>query len=135
MKLKVTLQLTGNGAFVSTDGRHCDALNPKELLLCAAARCAGLTVLKIMHGEHLRPLRFEITCSGELSTETLRMESVFRSFHLAYDIACASESEQAKVGRAVTLAHEQYCGLVQMLRKIGPVTHEIDVAVTCSEQA
>lgn len=122
--------MNGNGDFVSSDGRACDALNPKEMLLCAAARCAGLTALKIMNGEHLRPVRFEIACSGVLSTETLRMESVFRSFHVAYNVACATEAEQAKVGRAIVLTQEQYCGLVQMLRKIGPVTHEIDIVTT-----
>ena len=130
MNEKVTLRLNGNGEFVSEDGKGCETLNPKEMLLYAAARCGRTTIPKIMRGERLVPVRFEIACSGELSTETLRTESVFRSFHIAYNIACATEAEQEKIGRAVTLAHERYCGLVQMLRKIGPVTHEIAVVTT-----
>lgn len=135
MNLKVTLDLGENDQFAFADGRTCGNLNPKEMLLAAAARCAGLTILKIMHGEHLKPLRLEIACEGELSTETLRMESVFRSFHVVYNVACATEAEQAKVSRAVTLAHEQYCGLMQMLRKIGPVTQEIAVVTTEAAKA
>ena len=127
---KVTLQLTGESKFISEDGRGCEGMNPKELLLYAAAQCAGQTCMMIMKKEGITPKRFEISYSGELSTETLQAESVFRSFHVVYNIECDTEDDQAKVSRAVNLTHEKYCGLTQMMRKVAPVSHEVAVVST-----
>ena len=127
---KVTLQLSGDADFTSEGGPRCEEMNPKALLLYAAAKCVGKTALMIMEKERLRPKRFEISVSGELSTEEVRSESVFKSFHVVYNIECDTEDDQAKVSRAVMLAHEKYCGMMQMLRKVAPVSHEIAVVST-----
>ena len=66
---KVTLQLTGDSKLVPENGPDCGEMNPKTLLLYAAAKCSGMTALMIMKKERLRPKRFEISVSGELSTE------------------------------------------------------------------
>ena len=128
---KVTLQLTGDSKLVPENGPDCGEMNPKTLLLYAAAKCSGMTALMIMEKERLRPKRFEISVSGELSTEEVRSESVFKSFHVVYNIECDTEDDQAKVGRAVTLAHEKYCGMMQMLRKMQLQT----VLITTVEKA
>lgn len=130
---KVTLHLVDGGRFVSENGSDCDAVNPKAMLLYAGAKCAGLTVMHILDKERIVPKRFEIALSGELSTATLQAISEFRSFHIVYNIECDTDSDQTKVGRAVKLAQEKYCGLMQMLRKIAPVTAEY--AVVCTEPA
>ena len=96
---KVTLQLSGDADFTSEGGPRCEEMNPKTLLLYAAAKCVGKT-------------------------------AVFKSFHVVYNIECDTEDDQAKVSRAVTLAHEKYCGMMQMLRKVAPVSHEIAVVST-----
>lgn len=127
---KVTLQMTGEGKFEVENGPSCGEMNPKELLLYAAAQCSGQTALLIMKKERITPKRFEISYSGELSTETMQPDSVFRSFHVVYNIECNTEDDQAKVGRAADLTHEKYCGLTQMLRKIAHVSHEIAVVST-----
>ena len=114
---KVTLQLSGDADFTSEGGPRCEEMNPKTLLLYAAAKCVGKTALMIMDKERFRPKRFEIGISGELSDETPQSESTFKSFHVVYNIECDTEDDQAKVSRAVTLAHEKYCGMMQMLRK------------------
>lgn len=54
---------------------------------------------------------------------------------MVYNIECDTEDDQAKVGRAVTLAHEKYCGMMQMLRKVAPVSHEIAVVSTDAVKA
>ena len=105
-------------------------MTPRELLLLAAARCAAETALMIMHKEHLTPRPFEITPSGSLTDEAAPIEPSFGSFHLVYRIECASEEEQAKAGRAVRLTQEKYCGMVRMLARIAPVTHETAVVTT-----
>ena len=132
---KVTLQLSGAADFTSEGGPRCEEMNPKALLLYAAAKCVGKTALMIMDKERFRPKRFEIGISGELSDETPQSESTFKSFHVVYNIECDTEDDQAKVGRAVTLAHEKYCGMMQMLRKVAPVSHEIAVVSTDAVKA
>jgi len=136
---KVTLQLSGDADFTSEGGPRCEEMNPKTLLLYAAAKCVGKTALMIMDKERFRPKRFEIGISGELSDETPQSESTFKSFHVVYNIECDTEDDQAKVSRAVTqakvgraleLTHEKYCGMMQMLRKVAPVSHEIAVVST-----
>lgn len=127
---KVTLQMTGDGKFQVEGGSGCEAMNPKKLLLYAAAQCSGQTALMIMQKERITPKRFEISYSGDLSAETVQSESVYRSFHVVYNIECDTEDNQAKVSRAAELTHEKYCGMVQMLRKIAPVSQEIAVVST-----
>lgn len=131
---KVTLQLTEDGKFQVENGPGCGEMNPKELLLYAAAQCSGQTAMLIMQKERIAPKRFEISYSGDLSTETMQPDSVFRSFHVVYNIECNTEDDQAKVSRAADLTHQKYCGLTQMLRKIAPVSHEIAVVSTEPEK-
>ena len=77
-------------------------MNPKKLLLYAAAQCSGQTALMIMQKERITPKRFEISYSGELSAETVQSgKRIHRSFHVVYNIECDTEDDQAKVGRAV----------------------------------
>ncbi|MDE5851258.1 MAG: OsmC family protein [Alistipes sp.] len=123
---KATVEMTEDGNFRSV-GHRCDEMNPKELLLYAAARCAGLTALMVMQKMHLTPKRLEVAYSGELDTETVQAESVFLSFHTAYNVDCGSSGDQEKANRALTMTHEKYCGMTQMLRRIAPVSHEIVV--------
>ncbi len=130
---KVTLHLTDGARFEAESGTNCDTMNPKALLLYAGAKCAGLTVLHILGKERIVPKRFEISLSGELTTATVQAGSEFRSFHVVYNIECDTDVDQTKIGRAVKLAQEKYCGLMQMLRKIAPVTPEY--AVACTEPA
>lgn len=127
---KVTLQMSGNGKFRTENGTGCDAMNPKTLMLYAAAQCSAQTALMIMQKERITPKRLEISYSGDLSAETVQSESVYRSFHVVYNVECSSEDDQAKVGRALELTHEKYCGMVQMLRRIAPVSREIAVVST-----
>ena len=93
---KVTLQMSGNGKFRTENGTGCDAMNPKTLMLYAAAQCSAQTALMIMQKERITPKRFEISYSGDLSAETVQSESVYRSFHVVYNVECSSEDDQAR---------------------------------------
>lgn len=127
MTEKVNLQMTPSGRFETRGSIECGAMNPKELLLYAAARCAGHTALSIMKREKMTPGSFEISITGKLSTETLEAESVFTCFHVIYNATCCSESDCARASHALELTHDKYCGLIQMLSRIAPVTREIAV--------
>lgn len=132
---KVTVRMTEDAKFRAIDSPGCDEMNPKELLLYAAAQCSGYTAMMVMQKMHLKPKNLEISYSGELNTETLQAESMFRSFHVVYNVECGSGSEQEKASRAIELTHEKYCGLSQMLRRIAPITHETAIVSTEPEPA
>lgn len=127
MTEKVTLHLTGKSDFQLEGGVSCDKMNPKVIMLYAAALCSGKASLMIMQKEHVEPQAYEITLTGELSGSDTVPESVYNSFHIVYNVSVANESDQAKISHAIRLTHDKYCGMMQMLRKIAPVTDEISV--------
>lgn len=132
---KIVLHLDDRSEFALDGDAKCKDLNPKAMLLYAGAKCAGMTAMNIMQKERIRPKRFEISMAGELSTDTLQAESTFQSFNVVYNVECATEDDQAKVSRAVNLAHEKYCGLMRMLRRIAPVSHEVAIVSTEPDRA
>lgn len=127
---KVTLRLSDDGRLLPEGGVGCEEMNPKALMLYAGAKCAGLTVLQIMKRERMAPKRFEITLTGDMTTDTVQAETEFRSFRAIYNIECADDREQIKASRAVKLGQERYCGMMNMLRKIAPVTYETAMVST-----
>lgn len=130
MKTSVTVELVENSDFRLSGSREVAELNPKELLLYAAATCAGKTVAGILAKMNIAPQSLEITVSGELNTDTVVAQSVYSSFDVAYSVYCDTVADQSKVARAINLANEKYCGLIQMLRRIAPVAHEVAIVST-----
>lgn len=126
---KVTVELC-DGKFCLAGKASADKLNPKALLLCATAKCAGLTILALLEKSEIQPKSLEITVSGELDTPTLRGDSQFKNFEVIYNAECKYLEDQDAVSRAIEQAQEKECGLVAMLRKIAPVSHVIDVVST-----
>lgn len=129
MKLHITIHEGENRTFQLND-RDIAHLNPKEYLLYSAALCAGLTLQTILEKERIKAKSLEITVSGIIDTDKVEGKSQFQSFHIAYNIECNHISDQSKVGYAVTLTTDKYCGNLQMLRKIAPVSHEIEIVST-----
>ena len=126
---KVTVALR-NGRFRLPAAAKADDLNPKALLLYAAAQCAGLTVMGILGKDNIVPKTMEITAEGTLDTEKLQASSVFRSFRLSYNVECRTLSEQHTVSQAINHAQEYACGMVAMLGYIAPVSHQISIVST-----
>lgn len=127
---KVTAVMNGEGRFRPADGRQIADLNPKELLLFAAADCAGRTITALMKDRKSAIKSFEIAIEGTLSTPTLMAESRYTTINILYNIECRTLKEQIEISRAVNLAHDKYCGLVQMLKMIAPVQREISIVAT-----
>ena len=97
------------------------------MLLYAAADCAGRTILGLLKEHSQEMLSMEITMEGTLSTPVLQAESRYTSFNIIYNIECHTLKNQIIISRAVNLAHDKYCGLLQMLRKIAPLSHELSI--------
>ena len=130
MTLKITISLDDNQHFAPNDNRTIESLNPKELMLYAVAECAGLTILSILK-EHTEALTMlEISVEGRLSTPTLVAESRFLHFNIIYNARCRTLKDQLVISRAMNLAHDKYCGLVQMYRQIAPLMHETSIVST-----
>lgn len=127
MTLKVTITTDKKGNLCLADGRECSLLNPKELMLYSGALCASMTLKQVLLRERLEPRSFELSVSGELSTRELKAESTFTEFDFLYRLESSTLDEHAKLSAAVKLAHDEWCGLVKMLRKIAPVTREISI--------
>lgn len=127
MQQSITIHADDKGHL--TLANHCklEKLNPKELLLYSTALCAGMTVQSIAEKERVVLLKLEIKMSGELDTEKVEGISKFESFNIAYNIECKHIDEQSKVSHAVQLATDKYCGGLEMLRKIAPVSHSISI--------
>ncbi len=130
MTESVTIRLNEKAEFSLKSHENAEALNPKELLLLSAAKCAGMTLQYILKRERLTVSGLELTVSGQLSTEKLMPESTFKSFHAVYNVECSAIEEQSKVTHAVHLTHDKYCGLMRMLRMIAPLSQEIAVVST-----
>ena len=129
MKLHITIHEDANRNFMLNE-RDIAHLNPKEYLLYSTALCAGLTLQTILEKERIRPKSLEITVSGRINTDKVEGKSQFESFNIRYNIECTHISDQAKVGYAVNLTNDKYCGNLQMLRKIAPISHEIEIVST-----
>lgn len=129
MKVKVTIEINNKGE-VCPLSKKVEQMNPKELLLYSAAYCAALTLKGILDKEHIAPKQFEIEISGELDTDSVTAKSIYRAFNILYRIECSSIAEHTKVGRAVNLTTEKYCGTLQMLRRIASLTQEVAIVST-----
>ena len=121
--------MENNGSF-SPSPKKIEQMNPKELMLYATAHCAALTIKGMLDKEHIHPKWLEIEVSGELDTETLMAQSTYRTFNILYRVECTHIEEQNKIAHAIRLTNEKYCGLLQMLRRIAPVSHEISIVST-----
>lgn len=130
MVQKITLRMTAEHHFVLEPERPLESLNPKEMLLYATADCASRTILGLLK-EHVNDLTtLSLTLEGVLSTATVVAESKYNSFNIIYSAECRSLKEQMVVSRAINLAHDKYCGMLQMLRRIAPLSHEVSIVTT-----
>ena len=126
MRVKVTIEMDHKGN-ICPAGKDVERMNPKEMMLYATAYCAALTLKGILDKEHIMPKNTEIEMSGTLDTEQVTARSIFRSFNILYRIECSHISEQSKIGRAVNLTTEKYCGTLNMMRRIAPLSHEVSI--------
>ena len=130
MVQKITLRMTADRHFIIEPERSLESLNPKELLLYATADCAGRTIVGLLKERADDLSDFSITLEGVLSTATVVAESKYNSFNIVYSATCRTLSEQIVISRAINLAHDKYCGMLQMIRRIAPLSHEISIVTT-----
>ncbi len=130
MTQKITLRMNPDHSFSMSDGRSLESLNPKEMLLYASLDCLARTITGLLKGRISTVKSMELSLEGRLSTPTVVAESTYAHFNVVYNIECHTLKEQMDISRAVNLAHDKYCGMLQMLRQIAPLSEETSIVAT-----
>ncbi len=123
----ITITSNGDGKYTLVKPHELDKLNPKELLLYSTALCAGKTITRIVEQKRVQYVKLEIKMSGMLDTEKLEGISKFESFNIDYNVECKHLDDQPKISHAIQLAHDKYCGGLEMCRRIAPLSHSISI--------
>ncbi len=95
---------------------------PKPFVLTALSGCTGMDVVQILKKANKQVKDLSIKVTGEIS-KTIPIEYV--SMHIVYDFKGEPENSQAAFD-AVKDSQEKFCGISHMLKKILPVTWEIN---------
>lgn len=95
---------------------------PKPFILSALSGCTGMDVVAMLRKAGKEVTDFDMKVSGEISKQA-PIEYV--AIHLAYDFKGPAENRDAAL-QAVTDSQEKYCGVSNMLKKIMPVTWEVN---------
>jgi putative redox protein len=95
---------------------------PKPFILSALSGCTGMDVVAMLRKAGKEVSDFDMKVSGEISKQA-PIEYV--AIHLVYDFKGPAENRDAAL-QAVTDSQEKYCGVSNMLKKIMPVTWDVN---------
>lgn len=94
---------------------------PKPLLLVSLAGCTAMDVVSLLKKMRVDFEDLSVTVAGELTDEHPKY---YKKIHVTYFIK-GDYVDNVKVGKAVTLSQDRYCGISAMLGKVSDLTHEI----------
>jgi putative redox protein len=94
---------------------------PKPFILSALSGCTGMDIIAIIRkaGKHLSS--FNMKVEGEISKQA---PIEYTAIHITYEFE-GDAGDKADALNAVTLSQEKYCGVSHMLKKIIPVTWDV----------
>ncbi len=95
---------------------------PKPFVLTALSGCTGMDIVAILHKSQKEVQDFSMKVIGEISK---RAPIEYTAIHVFYDFKGVEENKQAALN-AVNDSQEKYCGVSHMLKKILPVTWEVN---------
>ncbi|MEP7322117.1 MAG: OsmC family protein [Saprospiraceae bacterium] len=95
---------------------------PKPFVLSALSGCTGMDIVSILRKANKQADDFSIKVTGEISKKP---PIEYIAIHVQYDFKGAKENRQAALD-AVNDSQEKYCGISHMLKKILPVTWEVN---------
>lgn len=130
MTQKITLRMNADHTFTMADGRNLESLNPKEMLLFASLDCLSRTINGLLKERIATVKSMELSLEGRLTTPAVVAESQYAHFNVIYNVECHTLKEEMDISRAINLAHDKYCGMLQMLRKIAPLSKEVSIVAT-----
>lgn len=95
---------------------------PKPFVLTALSGCTGMDVVAILRKANQQVEDFSMQVRGEISKT---VPIVYTAIHLSYDFKGDEANKEAALN-AVTLSQEKYCGVSDMLKRILPLTWEVN---------
>ena len=95
---------------------------PKPFILSALSGCTGMDVIAILRKAGKEVNDFDIKVIGEIS-KIPPIEYI--AIHVVYDFTGPVENKETAL-QAITDSQEKYCGVSHMLKKILPVTWEVN---------
>jgi putative redox protein len=95
---------------------------PKPFVLSALAGCTGMDVVAILRKAQKTLKDFSIKVTGEISKQA---PIEYLSIHVIYDLLGEEENKEASLS-AISDSQEKYCGVSHMLKKIMPLTWEVN---------
>ncbi len=109
---------------VLVDGNTQRSVSPVELLLVAAATCAGADVVLILEKQRVALRRLHI---GMVGTRRDSEPRRFTKIHFRFAIEGAG-ADLTKARRAIDLSLEKYCSVVATLASDTAITYDVAVA-------
>jgi putative redox protein len=114
----------GDRPAIPVDGNTQTALSPVELLLVAAATCAGSDVVLILQKQRVDLRRLDIDVLGtRRPTEPRR----YTAIHFRFTVAGAG-ADETKVRRAIDLSLQKYCSVVATLAPDTAIDYDVALA-------
>lgn len=101
---------TGSGSF-----------SPKALLLSGLAGCAGIDVVMILEKMRVPFANLKIEVEAE---QTDGEPKVFKDIMMTFTLQSAEDSKD-KIGKAIDLSLEKYCGVAAMLQKHSKINYTL----------
>lgn len=95
---------------------------PKPFILTALAGCTGMDIAAILRKAEKEPADLNIRVIGEISRKA---PIEYTGIHVIYDFKADADYKDAALN-AVLDSQEKYCGVSHMLKKIMPVTWEVN---------
>ncbi len=120
-----TADINGHKVLMDTtadDGGADSGPSPKRLMLAALAGCTGIDIVSILDKMKVPFSHFSIDVHASLSNEHPK---TYKLVKMRYKIK-VSEEDKIKMGKAVTLSQEKYCGVYAMFKAFAKMDTEID---------
>jgi len=95
---------------------------PKPFILTALSGCTGMDVIAVLRKNGKAVKGLDIIVTGELSKQA---PIEYTSIHVNYEFEGDAGDRDAAL-EAVTVSQEKLCGVSHMLKKILPVTWEVN---------
>ncbi len=112
---------TGRGALMS--GADGPGVSPMQMLLLGLGGCASMDVVDILTKQRQPFTDVEVIVGGERGED---LPKPWTSLHMHF-IITGSGLDHNKVGRAIDLSVEKYCGVHATLSGVAKITHDFEL--------
>lgn len=116
-------QMDGHTVTIDTskeDGGTGSGVRPKALMLVSLAGCSGVNVISLFKKMRIHFEKLSVEVNAE-TTDTVPI--LYSAFHITFHVEGKAD-DSVRIEKAIRLSQE-YCGVAAMMKKIGPVTHNI----------